>query len=534
VSVDVGAEAALPVPAPAAAIHLATEPPPAPPALAPPMVDPAAGAIGEAPPLPTPADAEPTTSLEAEATEEAAEAEAEREPEPEPPRRDPAPARDAPELASIGTETWVFAEPRWRSLRLGYLRAGAVVARKAKPAGTAGCEGGWYAIEPRGYVCVGRASSLDVFHPVAEAMAARPRREGLPYTYVMSRLPGPPVYARLPTDDEQRRVETDLASHLRKVGTIAKTDPSFVEPPAEEPFPSALLYGRPLPAFGNQLRSPDALVLERAKPRSGFALLTTFDHDGRRFGVTTGLGVVPLDRTRVVRESAFVGLALDDTVTLPVAFARSKRATRYAADERGALARGEPLAFREAVPLTGEERRVGGAAYLVAKDGSLVREDQVVRVDRFREAPAWAAGGRKWVDVSILHQSLVAYEGTRPVYVTLVSTGRDGLGDPKKTHSTVLGTFLIHTKHVSITMDGDDAGDEFDLRDVPFVQYFTEGFALHAAYWHDDFGTPRSHGCVNLAPKDAAWLFGWTTPDVPEAWHGALTLRHGTLVHTHP
>ena len=77
-------------------------------------------------------------------------------------------------------------------------------------------------------------------------------------------------------------------------------------------------------------------------------------------------------------------------------------------------------------------------------------------------------------------------------------------------------------------------GDEFDLRDVPFVQYFTEGYALHAAYWHDDFGTPRSHGCVNLAPVDAAWLFGWTTPDVPEGWHAALTLKKGTIVYTHP
>ena len=52
---------------------------------------------------------------------------------------------------------------------------------------------------------------------------------------------------------------------------------------------------------------------------------------------------------------------------------------------------------------------------------------------------------------------------------------------------------------------------------MPFVQYFTEGFALHGAYWHDDFGTPRSHGCVNLAPVDAAWLFRFTDPEVPAA-----------------
>ena len=151
-----------------------------------------------------------------------------------------------------------------------------------------------------------------------------------------------------------------------------------------------------------------------------------------------------------------------------------------------------------------------------------------------KNVPGWANQGRKWIDISILRQSLVAYEGTRPVYATLVSTGADGLGDPKKTHSTVQGAFLVHTKHVSATMDGDEVGDEFDLRDVPYVQYFHEGYALHAAYWHDEFGTPRSHGCVNLAPQDAAWLFGWSTPEVPEGWHGYLEIHGGTIVYTHP
>ena len=65
--------------------------------------------------------------------------------------------------------------------------------------------------------------------------------------------------------------------------------------------------------------------------------------------------------------------------------------------------------------------------------------------------------------------------------------------------------------------------------DVRVTEASAEGTLLY-----DDFGTPRSHGCVNLAPIDAAWLFNWTTPEVPAAWHGALSLRKGTLVHTHP
>jgi len=67
------------------------------------------------------------------------------------------------------------------------------------------------------------------------------------------------------------------------------------------------------------------------------------------------------------------------------------------------------------------------------------------------------------------------------------------------------------------------------------VQYFHESYALHAAFWHDDFGRVRSHGCVNLPPVDAAWLFEWTDPVVPSPWHGsnAVAGEPGTVVYIH-
>ena len=457
-----------------------------------------------------------------------------KDPEPAPPKREAREAREVDELASTAKETWIFAEPNWKARRLGYLRAGAVVERRAEPAArNHACAEGWYRIEPRGYVCAGATATLNVSDAVVETSARRPRRDGLPYTYVMSRFPPPPFYARLPSAEEVLRTEPDLKGHLRSAARMA-LEPGFVAPPPAEPVPGVLLYGRSAPALGGERRSASALTLGHARARSGFALLSTFDHEGRRYGLTTELAVLPLDRTRVIKPSAFHGIKLDDEVTLPVVFVKSHHATRFVVGPGGAITRGEPLGFREAVPITGAERRVGGEAYLVARDGTLLKSENTVRVDRAQHAPAWAAGNRRWVDVSILRQSLVAYEGKKPVYVTLVSTGADGLGDPKKTHSTIQGAFLIHTKHLSVTMDDDKIGDEFDFRDVPFVQYFTEGFALHAAYWHDEFGTPRSHGCVNLAPVDAAWLFNWTDPEVPAAWHGALSLRKGSLVYTHP
>jgi len=108
------------------------------------------------------------------------------------------------------------------------------------------------------------------------------------------------------------------------------------------------------------------------------------------------------------------------------------------------------------------------------------------------------------------------------------------MADPEKAPATVRGTFMVHAKHVSSTMDGDeDRSDSFNLLDVPFVQYFHKGYALHGTYWHDDFGKVRSHGCVNLAPTDAAWLFEWTDPVVPPGWHGRISKDRGTVVYIH-
>ncbi len=442
------------------------------------------------------------------------------------------PPADDPVMASTARETWIFAEPSRRSRRIGYLRAGAVVPRSAEKAGSAGCKGGWYRVEPQGFVCRGKNATTDRFHPVVEASKKRPKKDGLPYDYVMSRMPTPPLYARVPTAADQARYEPDKGYHQRKLATLMK-DPAFVPLPEPGAMPPVLLYGQTAPGLTDgKPRGKDDVYLGQARVRSGFALLGQFEQDDRRFGLTTDLAVVPLDRMRWVAPSTMKGLTLDAETTLPVAFVMKKRATRYEEVDGGRMKAGAPLAYREALPLTG--RSIKGGAYLEVKSGEFVRAEDVRKIDAMSRAPTWAKEGRKWVDVSILDQALVAYEGTKPVYVTLVSTGADGLGDPKETHSTVQGVFLVHTKHVTTTMDGEDVGDEFDLRDVPFVQYFTEGYAIHGAYWHDDFGTPRSHGCVNLAPVDAAWLFAWTTPDVPEGWHAALTLKKGTIVYTHP
>jgi hypothetical protein len=68
-------------------------------------------------------------------------------------------------------------------------------------------------------------------------------------------------------------------------------------------------------------------------------------------------------------------------------------------------------------------------------------------------------------------------------------------------------------------MSPDPQRKSYYLAEVPFAQFFHMPFALHAAYWHDDFGEPKSGGCVNLSPEDARWLFDWTDPPLPDGWH---------------
>ncbi len=183
-------------------------------------------------------------------------------------------------------------------------------------------------------------------------------------------------------------------------------------------------------------------------------------------------------------------------------------------------------AHRSGWVLTG--KTAAGGAYAETDAGAWIPAS-ALRVARLgRDFWGHAARGRKWIDISIELQTLVAYEGERPVSATLVSTGRGELGDPATTSATVQGTFFIREKHVTATMDGDELSESsVDLRDVPYVQYFHNSYALHGVYWHDAFGKVRSSGCVNLAPADAAWLFAWTDPPSPRAGTPRSTTRAG-------
>jgi lipoprotein-anchoring transpeptidase ErfK/SrfK len=110
------------------------------------------------------------------------------------------------------------------------------------------------------------------------------------------------------------------------------------------------------------------------------------------------------------------------------------------------------------------------------------------------------------------------------------------VADPARSFATVRGSFTVKSKHVTATMTGSQQADDYELADVPYVQYFQEGYALHGTFWHDNFGRTQSHGCVNLTPADSAWVFEFTDPPVPEHWHGVVGHENTprSVVHVRP
>jgi lipoprotein-anchoring transpeptidase ErfK/SrfK len=132
--------------------------------------------------------------------------------------------------------------------------------------------------------------------------------------------------------------------------------------------------------------------------------------------------------------------------------------------------------------------------------------------------------GEKWIEVNVTTQQVTAWEGDKPVMSFAVSTGLPGT-------PTVLGTFNIYWKLNSALM----IGPNYYLPEVPYTMYFYAGYGLHGTYWHDKFGQPMSHGCVNLETGNAKQLFDWAGPTIPpgQTEVTASANNPGTLVVVH-
>jgi hypothetical protein len=453
----------------------------------------------------------------------------------------------APRLFARALRAWIFSAPAGSATKLGYMRAGASSATTAKPSGFDGCAGGWFPVEPEGFVCAGPTATMDARDPAVIATQGTlpdvTRR--LPYIYGTVRKPGP-IYGRVPTATELAESEADLSERmstwLAAEGEIGARYAPQVWLGGTLPAPDALhawasQSSDALPQFlqlAARATSGASPVVEHMKPKVGYSLLETFLSAGRRYGVTSDLTLLPVDRLRPIQGSSFHGVQIGRDVKLPFVFVRSPDATYWEYDKRARRFRAAGAAeYRAALHLTGKQQFVHGRLHFEIDGGKWLSDQDASRIDLAKRMPAWGKNGEKWLDINVTKQTLVAYQGTEPVYATLISSGAAGLDDPEHSTATKRGIFRIHTKHLSTTMASAEVGEEFELRDVPYVQYFQDGYALHGAYWHDRFGVPKSHGCINLAPEDARRLFFFTEPEVPPGWHARLLPLKGTVVFIH-
>lgn len=463
-------------------------------------------------------------------------------------------------IVALSGWTPVRREPRRDARAAGYLRAGAVLDVLDGPHGRDGCvvhrghpEGGWYRVEG-GFVCVGGA--------VAQGYPLRGYRSptradldaSMPYPYAIN-YGRTILYRRLPTEDDLRLFEP-WRFPAPDAGTTAAAEPTGATPAATTEPAAATTESGSTDTAEAQPRArtrPPREVVDAGQVRLS-------DLAGERRGpmirrLLTGM-YVALDRT--VRNTAtgetywrtqsggfartgrlsqlrswptFQGVELDGaTNTLPYAWMVSENGFLYRVAPNG---RGVSYSRRVprlgAVPLSDVPPLViGSNTYYPGPDNTAVNARSVRRA-ALRTPPAGVGDTERWIDIDLDEQVLVAYEGPRPVYATLISSGRRDRPDAQDTFETPAGSFRILTKHVTATMDGDTASDgPYSIEDVPWVMYFQGSYALHGAFWHNYFGWRMSHGCVNLAPADARRVFLWADPQLPAGWHGVYTGDTGT------
>jgi hypothetical protein len=413
----------------------------------------------------------------------------------------------------------VYAEPDARSLRVGVLRRGARV-RVGTPVDGPGCgEGRWHPVTPRGYVCSGKTLRVGEQPPPIAFEPIPPRLDApTPYDYGRNYQEGIPLYRRPPTTGE-------MAREREYQKTLSEEAAAAAAAAADAAAATAAAEAVPIPGPGPEEQEEEEEEDEDAvDPRSltgpiaarlkrGFYVTVEkiILAQGLRWVRTSELNYVNAEAIRRRQVDPIEGTQLGADLTLPIVITyRDAKSRRM--DDRGRVKAWRDVPAFKALPLLGTVRVNGEDLYSVG-DGELIAADRVRRIEP-ADPPPEVRPGEQWIDVSLSEQTLVAYEGARPVYATVVSTGKQG-------HETPTGAFTITSKYVSTNMADAPEGDEpYLIEDVPWTMYFNLAIALHGAFWHSRFGEERSHGCVNLAPADARWLFFWVHPVLPEGWHG--------------
>jgi len=474
----------------------------------------------------------------------------------------PPAAHPGPFLFVLQPSVAIYSEPSAeRATKLGYAQSGAKVAVLGKPKPADKCSSGWMQVVPMGYVCT-NAGTLDENDSRTKFALKSPAIDSvLPYTYARNAKNGTPLYRSIPTRAQMLQYEPYLkkephsenlgvagASSVVSVATAPSAvasaaasvaapaqssqpnaDPSVKAAPADEDRPWWQQDGiedrlHEIRLSDLQKDSDDVLALRMVK---GFyiAVDRTFQWNGRTWYKSTKRLVAPADRMGQASPSDFKGVELGNDWHLPMGWVyggRDKSITYEIDLEKNRVKVAGSVAKFVPLQLTERSVDISGTVYRELGDGKWVRKDHL-RIPEPGEPPKDLVENERWLDVDLSSQTLVLFEGTKPVYTTLVSTGKNSK-IKEKDHATPTGQWRIREKHVTTTMDGDGsaAGDlPYSIEDVPYVMYFNKSYAVHGAFWHRNYGVQMSHGCVNLAPLDAKAVFFRTEPGMPDGWHGA-------------
>jgi hypothetical protein len=373
----------------------------------------------------------------------------------------------------------------------------------------------------------------------------------LPYRYARARTENVPLYAHAPSPAEQLASEPDLKRAMARVdqdplGAGANDVPLDARGVPTGP-PVLLAGGEGIEGgkrtnlsffnFGADAASPafrpaGEVKVGGLRKGSGIAITGSLELEStsglRRFALTSGGQLVPADRLKPALGSTWHGIDLEK-IGLPVAFVHKTGAHGFSLAKGKAEKHDDEIERRTAVPLSGKFRTVDGVRYEETREGEWLRAQDLVMVVKRHKFPDVAKGSQRWIDVSVATQTLTAYEGTKPIYATLISTGRDQLKDPAASASTPRGLFRVVGRHVSRAIDAREVGGTFDVADAPWVldveaagdeAQAVKGFSLVGAYWADVAGDATTFHDVALDPIDAHRLWTWAGGELPEGWQG--------------
>jgi len=398
-------------------------------------------------------------------------------------------------LVSSGSVT-VRRKPDVKSERLGLLRVGTSLRVDAERTFGGGCSQGWRAIFPRGWVCLNAGVRVGA-EPIDKGMidvADPDESRSMPLEYWRVSGPGTPFFHRLPTFAEQDQADAEARRWLDVHG--------------KEPMPSH-----------PQKRPKEVPGVVKEYLNAGYYVTIAAEHERmkRRFLRTNRGAYARKYQLEQRKGSDFRGIVLAEGATdLPVYWVVREMPLRGRdTPNSGILTKSETTLPRRSRHSFVRKVRIGDYDYYEDSNGMLLRAYAVGRSYKLKR-PAGIGPEERWIHVDLSEQTLVAYVGDRPVFTTIVSTGKeDGM--------TPVGIHRIQSKFVVTSMRDQPIEEEaYSIEDVPWTQYFSNNVALHGAFWHGGFGLVRSHGCVNLSPADARWLFGFTTPRLPDRWHAVI------------